>query len=171
MEHKASLSPIASLRHWMTDTRTVSGSLSNSLEAMQTSYGRGLSRAQADASCCMEMAERFSSYASFGPGGVLKYARDYPLTHAAYDDLDVPAVDPNPIRLEVPYAGQKLHWMEGHAPDGSPVLIPAQFISGRTVTVQRARLNRSGVRQHPGRGQGCRAHRGHRAGRGRHHAF
>ena len=25
MEHKASLSPIASLRHWMTDTRTVSG--------------------------------------------------------------------------------------------------------------------------------------------------
>ena len=76
----------------------------------------------------MEMAERFSSYASFGPGGVLKYARDYPLIRAAYDELDVPAVNPNAIRLEVPYAGQKIHWMEGHAPDGSPVLVPAQFI-------------------------------------------
>jgi len=128
MQHKASLSPIASLRHWMTRTRTVNGSLSNSLEAIQTSYGRGLFRAQADASCCMEMAERFSSYASFGPGGVLKYKREYPLIRAAYDELDVPAVDPNAIRLEVPYAGQKLHWMEGHAVDGSPVLIPAQFV-------------------------------------------
>jgi ribosomal protein S12 methylthiotransferase accessory factor YcaO len=128
MQHKASLSPIATLRHWMTKTRTANGSLSNSLEAIQTSYGRGLFRARADASCCMEMAERFSSYASFGPAGVLKYKQSYPLVHAAFDELDVPAVDPNAIRLEVPYAGQKLHWMEGHAPDGSPMLIPVQFV-------------------------------------------
>lgn len=128
MAHKASLSPIASLRHWTTRTRTVSGNLSNSLEAIQTSYGRGLSRAQADASCCMEMAERFSSYASFGQGRVLKYKKDYPLIRAAYDELNVPALALNAVRLETPYAGQKLHWLEGHDPDGAPILIPAQFV-------------------------------------------
>ncbi|QGY40925.1 hypothetical protein GM415_12555 [Pseudodesulfovibrio cashew] len=132
MEHKASLSPIASLRHWMVKTRTVSGSMGNSLEGIQTSYGRGLSRAQADASCSMEMAERFSSYASFGKKGIVGYARDYPLIHASYDELDAEAINPADVRLEVPYAGQKLHWFEGHAPDGKggikPILIPAQFV-------------------------------------------
>lgn len=132
MEHKASLSPIASLRHWMPTTRTTNGRLSNALEGIQTSYGRGLSRAQADTSCAMEMAERFSSYASFGKKGVLGYAREYPLTHAAFDELDTEAVNPHEVRLEVPYAGQKLHWFEGHGPDGKgglkPVLIPAQFV-------------------------------------------
>ena len=128
MEHKASLSPVARLRHWMVSVRTVNGSMSNSLEGIQTCYGRGLIEARADASYAMEMAERFSSYASFGPTGVQKYARPYPLTFAAFDDLDVPAVDPNRVRLEVPYAGQKLNWLEGHTPDGKPILVPAQFI-------------------------------------------
>ncbi|HKI80099.1 MAG TPA: YcaO-like family protein, partial [Pseudodesulfovibrio sp.] len=62
------------------------------------------------------------------PKGVLGYARDDPLTFAAYDELDAPAVNPADIRLEVPYAGQKLNWMEGHGPDGAPVLVPAQFV-------------------------------------------
>nr|WP_321514139.1 YcaO-like family protein [uncultured Pseudodesulfovibrio sp.] len=132
MEHKASLSPIASLRHWMVKTRSVNGSLSNSLEGIQTSYGRGLSRKQADASCCMEMAERFSSYASAGKEGILGYKQKYPLTYAAYNELDVNAINPNHVRLEVPYAGQKLYWMEGNTPDGNggtkPILIPVQCI-------------------------------------------
>ncbi|MEF2229653.1 MAG: YcaO-like family protein [Pseudodesulfovibrio sp.] len=132
MAHKASLSPIASLRHWMVKTRTVSGRLSNSLEGIQTSYGRGLSRARADASCAMEMAERFSSYASFGPKGVLGYQRDYPLTLGALDELEAEALDLRRVRLEAPYAGQRIHWFEGDAPDGrggsAPVLIPAQFV-------------------------------------------
>lgn len=128
MAHKASLSPIALLRHWMVKTRTVNGSMSNSLEGIQTCYGRGLIQERAEASYSMELAERFSSYASFGAGGVLKYAKNYPLIHASYDELDAPAVDPNSVRLEVPYAGQKLNWMEGHGPDGSPILIPVQFV-------------------------------------------
>ena len=132
MAHKASLSPIASLRHWMVKVRSANGRLSNSLEGIQTSYGRGLSRAGADTSCAMEMAERFSSYASFGPQGVLGYKRDYPLTFGALDELEAEALDLHAVRLEVPYAGQKLHWFEGHAPDGqggtAPVLIPAQFV-------------------------------------------
>ncbi|WP_207259683.1 YcaO-like family protein [Desulfovibrio sp. Huiquan2017] len=128
MDHKASLSPYARLRHWSVKTRTTNGNLSNSLNGLQTCYGRGLTKERADASYAMEMVERFSSYASFGPKGVLGYAREYPLTFAAYDELDVPAMNPADIRLEVPYAGQKLHWMEGHAADGSPILIPAQFV-------------------------------------------
>lgn len=132
MAHKASLSPIASLRHWMVKIRSVNGRLSNSLEGIQTSYGRGMHRAQADASCSMEMAERFSSYASFGNKGVLGYEKEYPLTYAAYSDLDADAINPDEVRLEVPYAGQKLNWLEGHAPDGQgatiPVLVPAQFV-------------------------------------------
>ncbi|WP_338667137.1 YcaO-like family protein [Pseudodesulfovibrio methanolicus] len=128
MEHRASLSPNARLRHWSVKTRTVNGNLSNSLNGLQTCYGRGLTKERADASYAMEMVERFSSYASFGPKGVLGYARDYPLTLAAYGELDVPAVNPADIRLEVPYAGQRLHWLEGHNPDGEPVLVPAQFV-------------------------------------------
>ncbi|EGB13967.1 protein of unknown function DUF181 [Pseudodesulfovibrio mercurii] len=128
MDHKASLSPVARLRHWSVKTRTVNGKLSNSLNGLQTCYGRGLTRERADASYAMEMVERFSSYASFGPKGVLGYARDYPLTFASFDELDVPAVNPADIRLEVPYAGQRLHWMEGHGPEGEPVLVPAQFV-------------------------------------------
>lgn len=132
MEHKASLSPIARLRHWTVNTRTVNGRHSNSLEGIQTCYGRGLIKDRADASYSMELAERFSSYASFSKKGVSKYARDYPLVYASYDELDVEAVNPHDVKLEVPYAGQKLHWLEGYAPDGKggrrPVLVPAQFV-------------------------------------------
>ena len=128
MEHKASLSPVARLRHWSVKIRTANGNLSNSLHGLQTCYGRGLTRERADASYAMEMVERFSSYASFGPKGVLGYARDYPLTLASFDELAAPAVSPADIRLEVPYAGQRIHWMEGHGPDGTPVLVPAQFV-------------------------------------------
>lgn len=132
MEHKASLSPVARLRHWMVKTRTVNGRHANTLEGIQTCYGRGLIQDRAEASYSMELAERFSSYASFSASGVTKYARNYPLTYAAYDELDVEAVNPADIKLEVPYAGQKIHWIEGHAPDGKggskPVLVPAQFI-------------------------------------------
>ena len=132
MEHKASLSPIARLRHWMVETRSVNGRLSNGLEGIQTCYGRGLIPERAEASYSMELAERFSSYASIGKRGVLGYAKEYPLTHATYDELDVESVNPNEIKLEVPYAGQKLHWFEGHTPDGKggikPILVPAQFV-------------------------------------------
>lgn len=132
MEHKASLSPIARLRHWSVNTRSVNGRMSNSLEGIQTCYGRGLIKERADASYSMELAERFSSYASIGTKGVQKYAKDYPLVYAAYDELEVDAVNPNEINLEVPYAGQKLHWFEGHTPDGNggtkPILVPAQFV-------------------------------------------
>jgi len=132
MQHKASLSPIARLRHWMVNTRSVNGTLSNSMEGIQTSYGRGLAQLNADASCAMEMAERFSSYASVSNKGITGYAKEYPLIHASYDELEQEAINPADVRLEVPYADQKLNWFEGHTPDGKgsmkPILIPAQFV-------------------------------------------
>lgn len=132
MEHKASLSPIARLRHWMVKVRSANGRLSNGLEGIQTCYGRGLIQDRADASYCMELAERFSSYASFGSKGVLGYKRDYPLIKGSFDQLDVDAINPAHIKLEVPYADQSLNWLEGHAPDGQggtqPVWIPAQLV-------------------------------------------
>jgi len=132
MEHKASLSPIARLRHWMVKIRSSNGRLANSLEGIQTCYGRGLIQQSAEASYAMELAERFSSYASFGANGVLGYKKTYPMTYAAYETLKTHAINPNDIRLEVPYTGQKLNWLEGQAPDGkgnlNPILIPAQCI-------------------------------------------
>ncbi|MUM76984.1 hypothetical protein GKC30_04980 [Pseudodesulfovibrio sp. F-1] len=132
MRHKACLSPSARLRHWMPKTRCISGRMNNSLEGIQTCYGRGLTSECAEASYAMEMVERFSSYASFGPKGVLGYVTDYPLIHATLDELDAPALDLRSMRLEVPYAGQKLYWLAGHTPDDHggtlPLLVPAQLV-------------------------------------------
>lgn len=132
MAHKASLSPVNRLRHWTVNVRCVNGRHSDSLSGMQTSYGRGLTEERAEAAYTMELAERYSSYASFSGGAVKGYAKDYPMIHAAMDELDAEALDLNTVRLEVPYQGQKIHWFEGHAPDGNggtkPVMIPAQLV-------------------------------------------
>lgn len=131
MAHKAALSPVSRLRHWSFTTKTSNGRHSNTLQGMQTSYGRGLNEQQATASYSMEMAERFSSYANIGSRGILGCKNEYPLTHAAYEELDQPALDPASLGLEVPYQGQKLWWMPGTAPDQNgtpaPMLIPVQF--------------------------------------------
>ncbi|GAB7023417.1 YcaO-like family protein [Salidesulfovibrio brasiliensis] len=132
MAHKASLSPVNRLRHWSVKVRCSNGRHSDSLSGMQTSYGRGLIQERAEAAYAMEMVERYSSYASFSGNAIKGYANDYPLTFASMDELENEALDLNAVRLEVPYQGQKLHWFEGHAPDGSgaikPILIPAQFV-------------------------------------------
>lgn len=132
MSHKASLSPVNRLRHWGFTHSVNNGRHKNSLEGLQTCYGRGLYDERADVSYSMEMAERFSAYASIKPRGVIGYEKEYPLKHAAYAELDVPALDPNRLSLEVPYEGQKLYWIEGYstADDGekTPLWIPVQFV-------------------------------------------
>lgn len=132
MAHKASLSPVNRLRHWMVDVRCSNGRHSDSLSGMQTCYGRGLAEANAEASYSMELAERFSSYASFGGNAIRGYEKNYPLTLAAFEELEQEAVDLSKVRLEVPYSGQRINWFEGHRPDESgcikPIMIPAQFV-------------------------------------------
>ncbi|XPV77230.1 MAG: YcaO-like family protein [Desulfovibrio sp.] len=133
MQHKASLSPISRLRHWKVNTRTKVGGLSNSLTGIQTSYGRGLQEEVATVSCIMEVVERTSSYASFSNKEVLQLKKHNPLRYGSMEELsaDFEMLDLEKLRLEVPYAGQKLFWMEGTIADNGEerkVLVPPQFI-------------------------------------------
>jgi len=133
MAHKASLSPIALLRHWLVDISVKSGAMGYSLSGMQTSYGRGLDLESARASYSMEVAERVSSYASIGARGVMGLAKPCPLAHGSYAEVSASAraLNPDSVRLEVPYAGQKLYWMpaqERVAEGLRESLVPVQFV-------------------------------------------
>jgi len=133
MAHKASLSPIALLRHWLVELSVKSGGLSYSLSGMQTSYGRGLDIESARASYSMEVAERVSSYASIGTRGVMGLAAPCPLAHGSYDEVSTTqqALNPASVRLEAPYAGQRLYWMpaqERTAGGLRACLVPVQFV-------------------------------------------
>lgn len=134
MRHEASLSPIALLRRWQLDLSVCSGDLAYTLRGEATTYGRGLSLADARASYAMEMVERASSYASVGPEGVLGLTRPQPLRKARHSELraeGITALDPNDIPLEVPYRDQPIHWLTGHrhSPEGPlPVLVPVQMV-------------------------------------------
>ncbi|OIO05295.1 MAG: hypothetical protein AUJ49_01520 [Desulfovibrionaceae bacterium CG1_02_65_16] len=133
MAHKASLSPVALLRHWMVDISVKSGGMAYTLSGLQTSYGRGLDIESARASYSMEVAERVSSYASIGARGVLGLAAPCPLVHGSYAEVAANgrAMNPDDVRLEAPYAGQKLYWMparERCAEGLRDTLVPAQFV-------------------------------------------
>ncbi len=134
MQHKACLAPHALLRHWVVDVRMRSGRNRADLFGMQTCYGRGLSDInQARVSYAMELVERFSAYASVGPKGLTDRAEPAPLVQGTYADVaaEGPALDPALLRLEAPYQGQPLWWIEADAaangPDTERVRIPAQL--------------------------------------------
>ncbi len=132
--HAASLSPHGLLRQWRLALRVESGRHRYILSGTQTSYGRGLSLAAARASCVMEMVERCSAFAGFDARGAVGYAAAYPLRHASYGELleqGVAALDPNRLALEVPYADEKIYWLEGTergAQGLTPVWVPAQCV-------------------------------------------
>lgn len=129
--HTASLSPIALMRRWNMAVRIQNGGLDYGMEGVQISYGKGLSLDVARASLYMEIAERVSSYASFGLDGVLGRKRPYPLEIGGADDLRSEGretLDLDSLAPDAPYAGQMLYWMEGEAPDGRPVLVPPQLV-------------------------------------------
>ena len=138
MRHEASLSPIALLRRWNVDMAVRCGALDYTLKGEGTTYGRGLSLADARASYAMEMVERASSYVSVGEVDgqlhVLDRATPQPLLRARLSELLADgreALAPQAIPLEAPYRDQPLYWLTGHTPDddgGSrPVLVPAQM--------------------------------------------
>lgn len=133
MRQKGCLSPFAVLRHWMVDNSTSNGSLSNSLRAIQTSYGRGFSFEQACVSCSMEVAERVSSYASIGRPGVLGRCTDQPVVKGTYEEISTQgeALNPDLLSLEAPYEGQPLWWMPADKFDGEKHVqarIPVQHV-------------------------------------------
>ncbi len=134
LAHKASLSPFGLLRHWTASMSVSLGQNKHSFQGLQTCYGRGMNMDQARVSMLMEMAERFSSYASFSKNSLLGRKEPRPLRYGSMQEVtsDMAALPLDKIRFEVPYEGQKLHWMQGEQPDkeGSltPVLIPAQLV-------------------------------------------
>lgn len=138
MRHVASLSPIALLRQWRLDTGIQAGRNNHTLCGLATTYGRGLSLADARVSYAMEMVERASSYASVSvQDGVLQVtgrACRTPVTVARLSELrarGIEAVDPADFPLEAPYQDEPLHWMEGRSPrpDGEvTVLVPVQMV-------------------------------------------
>ncbi len=135
MKHVSSLSPHGFFRKWHLRLCVKNGRHDYTVTGIQTSYGKGLTEAVARASYAMEMVERVSSFASFGPDGVLGTARALPLVHGSFSELassgrDV--LDPNALRLEAPYEDEPLYWLEAveRRLDGTdrPVLIPAQAV-------------------------------------------
>ncbi|WP_320170449.1 YcaO-like family protein [Maridesulfovibrio sp.] len=133
MRQKGCLSPFAVLHHWMVENRTSNGALSNSLRAIQTSYGRGLTFEQACVSCAMEVVERVSSYADIGKSGVMGRTEDLPVIKGTYEEISAKgsALNPAQLSLEVPYEGQPLWWMPSEMFDGAahvPSMLPVQHI-------------------------------------------
>ena len=129
--HTASLSPIALMRRWNMAVRVQNGGLDYELEGVQISYGKGLTLDAARASLYMEIAERVSSYASFGLEGVVGRTRPYPLEIGGANELRSEGretLDLDALAPDAPYAGQMLYWMEGQAPDGRPVFVPPQLV-------------------------------------------
>lgn len=132
--HVSSLSPHGFLRKWRVEIAVRNGRHDYRFSGNQTSYGKGLTLDASRASYAMEMVERCSSFAGFGPDGVLGYAKPYPLVHARYSELregGQNALNPNSLSLEAPYADEPLYWMEAEeqGADGpARVLIPAQCV-------------------------------------------
>ena len=142
MRHTASLSPIALLRPWNIRVNTRRGRHRHSLEGQATTYGRGLSVADAKASCLMEMVERASAYLSLSEDGIQGLASPAPVLSGARTSLAADhgqALDPNDYPLEAPYRDASLTWIAGQRPlpagrdGGSPreerVYVPVQMVS------------------------------------------
>jgi ribosomal protein S12 methylthiotransferase accessory factor YcaO len=133
MRQKGCLSPFAVLHNWMVENRSASGCLDNSLRAIQTSYGRGFSFEQACVSCAMEVAERVSSYATIGKSGVANRTTALPVVKGSYAEISEqgPALNPEDLSLETPYAEQQLWWMPAEKFDGQnhvATQIPVQHV-------------------------------------------
>jgi ribosomal protein S12 methylthiotransferase accessory factor YcaO len=133
-ENQASLSPYGLQMKWVLEMGVSTGRNHWQIAGLQTSYGKGLTLDAARASCCMEVAERVSSFASFDSERVLHYQEDHALVHACYGDLQdgaSGALDPNDMGLEVPYENQLLYWITGERVDENgrkSVFVPAQLV-------------------------------------------
>ncbi len=132
MRHEASLSPIALLRHWRMRMAVQSGRQTYTVEGQATTYGRGLSLAQARASYAMEMIERASSYASIENTAITHMSRPMPLFHGSYTQLLAEGhqvLDPNTLQLETPYLNAPLYWLEATTPkNNETILVPVQSV-------------------------------------------
>ena len=128
MRHHASLAPWGLLRRWKLDRATCSGRFNHRLDGLMTSYGRGLCLEDAQASLAMEIVERYSSFADIRGLRISGSGDEGEIRVATCRELGDSALDPNSMRLEVPYAGQTLHWMTARDRHGQARFVPVQSV-------------------------------------------
>lgn len=128
MRHHASLSPWGLLRRWKLDRATCSGRFNHRLDGLMTSYGRGLCLEDAQASLAMEIVERYSSFADIRGQRISGSGDEGEIRVGTCRELGDRALDPNSMRLEVPYAGQTLHWMTARDRNGQARFVPVQSV-------------------------------------------
>ncbi|MBE1427048.1 ribosomal protein S12 methylthiotransferase accessory factor YcaO [Desulfomicrobium macestii] len=128
MRHHASLAPWGLLRRWKLDRATCSGRFNHRLEGLMTSYGRGLCLEDAQASLAMEIVERYSSFADIRGLRISGSGDEGEIRVGTCRELGDRALDPNSKRLEVPYAGQTLHWMTARDRNGQARFVPVQSV-------------------------------------------
>ncbi len=128
MLHQQSLAPVGLVRDWELSLRVINGQLDYTLHGKQTSFGRGIHFEEAEVGLLMEICERVSSWANINQEGAVGYKRPLPMIRARYSELQEKAMAPNSLPLEVPNGDLSLHWVLGERPDGSKLLVPAQFV-------------------------------------------
>lgn len=128
MRHHASLAPWGLLRRWRLDRAVRCGAFDHRLQGVMTSYGRGLTMDEARVSLAMEIVERYSSFADIRDMRVSGSQDGEKIRVAAFSELGDEALDPNAMRLEVPYSDQPLHWIAGRGRHGESRLVPLQAV-------------------------------------------
>ncbi|MDY0361283.1 MAG: YcaO-like family protein [Desulforegulaceae bacterium] len=115
MRHFNTLSPHGILRKWYMKTKIKTKKADFSFQGVQTSYGKGFDLEKARISCLMEMCERRASFISvedmriadkrFSPE-LIKLR----MSEGIKNGLNM--LDPNDLRLEVPYSDYPLYWIK-----------------------------------------------------------
>jgi ribosomal protein S12 methylthiotransferase accessory factor len=132
--HVASLSPIALLQKWRLQTAVHCGRHQFFLSGIQTAYGRGQDAWSARIGYAMEVAERFSAFATIEHDSISETLKSYPIIQGCAEALakkGFSILDPNQLRLEVPYTQNPLYWMEGEmsqAGTPKPMWVPVQTV-------------------------------------------
>ncbi len=134
MRHLTSLCPHAILRKWYMKTKISSCGTEFTFEGLQTSYGKGFDIESSRISCLMEMCERISSFASIEDLKITSRKKDPGLIKISYSrglEKNMPMLDPNNIRLEIPYNDETLFWMKAEQAlshkNRKEIFIPAQL--------------------------------------------
>jgi YcaO-like protein with predicted kinase domain len=130
MRHEDSLSPFALLRQWRMGTRIRDGRHLFRLSGLMTSYGRGVTLAQARVTLAMEIVERYSSFMSVENGVVQGLRQRGELVRAARSQLrsrGAHHLDPGTLRLEAGYEDTELSWITGEDRHGTETLVPVQL--------------------------------------------
>jgi len=133
MRHFDSLSPHGILRKWYMKTKIKTKKADFTFQGVQTSYGKGLNIEKARISCLMEMCERRASFVSVEDIKI-KDKKNSPdlvklsLSQGLQKGFNM--LDPNLLRLEVPYLDFPVYWMKAQEltnnDKNKEIYIPAQ---------------------------------------------